>query len=402
MTKIRLVSTIISGYNVTMKKEHIEEIHYIRAFAFLAVVLQHAIGHYIFVPEANLADGVAFTFLLLLSKFAVPMFIFVTGLVLFYNYDGRLNYWTFIKKRFSDIMMPYLFWSFVYLLFQNHMDVLSAVNRFGEVFLTGKASYHLWYVIMIIQLYITFPIYRYIIMQAKRWISTPIAVYSAFAVLGIVYIVLMTYPIHVTAARWNIPLITPILTKYADRNALNFFYYFVLGALAGLTITNWRAWLNRHAKWIYSIFIVMSGVMAYRTISSFELLPALKTEYSQLLLLRPVTAIFLVSSVFATYLFCMRISSIANNRTRRIVTFISHYSYGAYLVHAFVLGLSYWLPDYFTGYINVTLRTIIAFIFASFLSVMLTYVLSKLPMGHIMTGLRKPQSKTAARSSTSQ
>ncbi|WP_186786019.1 acyltransferase [Paenibacillus agilis] len=375
-----------------MKKEHIEEIHYIRALAFLAVVLQHSIGHYIFVPEAHLADGVAFTFLLLISKFAVPMFIFVTGLVLFYNYDGRLNYGTFIKKRFSDIIVPYLFWSFIYLLFQNK-DLITAVYRFGDVFLTGKASYHLWYVIMIIQLYITFPISRFIIMQARRWICTPVAVYTAFAILGIVYIVLMTYPIHVTAARWNIPLITPILTKYADRNALNFFYYFALGALAGLTITHWRAWINRHASWIYSIFIVMSGIMAYRTISSFGLLPALKTEYSQLLLLRPVTAIFLISSVFATYLFCMRVSNVANNRTRRVITFISHYSYGAYLVHAFVLGVSYWLPDYFSNYINVTLRTIIAFMIASFLSVMLTYVLSKLPMGHIMTGLRKAPSK---------
>ncbi|MBD8499330.1 acyltransferase [Paenibacillus arenosi] len=384
-----------------MKKEHIEEIHYIRAFAFLAVVLQHSIGHYIFVPEAHLADGVAFTFLLLISKFAVPMFIFITGLVLFYNYDGRLNYWTFMKKRFSDIIVPYLFWSFIYLLIQNHMDVLSAINRFGEVFLTGKASYHLWYVIMIIQLYITFPISRFIIMQAKRWIRTPLAVYTAFSILGIVYILLMTYPIHVTAARWNIPLITPILTKYADRNALNFFYYFALGALAGLTITHWRAWLSRHAGWIYSLFIVMSGIMAYRTISSFGLLPALKTEYSQLLLLRPVTALFLISSVFATYLFCMRVSNIANSPTRRVVTFISHYSYGAYLVHAFVLGLSYWLPDYFSSSINVTLRTIIAFVIASFLSVMLTYVLSKLPMGHIMTGLRRVQSKTPKSNSTS-
>ncbi|WP_051217618.1 acyltransferase [Paenibacillus assamensis] len=384
-----------------MKKEHIEEIHYIRAFAFLAVVLQHSIGHYIFVPEAHLADGVAFTFLLLVTKFAVPMFIFITGLVLFYNYDGRLNYWTFMKKRFSDIIVPYLFWSFVYLLIQNHMDVLSAINRFGEVFLTGKASYHLWYVIMIIQLYITFPISRFIIMQAKRWVRTPLAVYITFSVLAIAYILLMTYPIHITAARWNIPLITPILTKYADRNALNFFYYFALGALAGLTITSWRAWISRYAGWIYSLFILTSTIMAYRTISSFEIVPALKTEYSQLLLLRPVTALFLVSSVFATYLFCMRISSVANSRTRRVVTFVSHYSYGAYLVHAFVLGLSYWLPDYFANYINVTLRTIIAFIIASFLSVMLTYVLSKLPMGHMMTGLRRARSKTETNKSTS-
>lgn len=63
---------------------------------------------------ARIQDGVLMTLLLLCSKFAVPVFVFITGMVLFYNYDGALKYGTFLRKRFMDIIVPYIIWSLLY------------------------------------------------------------------------------------------------------------------------------------------------------------------------------------------------------------------------------------------------------------------------------------------------
>ncbi|WP_235439864.1 hypothetical protein [Paenibacillus sp. DMB20] len=66
-----------------MRKERIPEIERLRGLAFLAVVLQHSIAHYSVEEGMGLADGVGMAAMLLAVKFAVPAFIFITGLVLF-------------------------------------------------------------------------------------------------------------------------------------------------------------------------------------------------------------------------------------------------------------------------------------------------------------------------------
>src|SRR4051812_25941231 len=102
-----------------MKKQKLDEIEALRAFAFLAVVLQHAIGHYAYGPESRLSDGVLLGVLLLLAKFAVPVFIFITGLVLFYNYSDGVQFGRFVRKRFKDILLPYMPWVILYSIINN-------------------------------------------------------------------------------------------------------------------------------------------------------------------------------------------------------------------------------------------------------------------------------------------
>ncbi|WKL01241.1 acyltransferase [Paenibacillus amylolyticus] len=96
------------------RKERITEIESLRGIAFGAVVLQHSIAHYSLVPETRLEDGVLLAILLMLSKFAVPLFIFITGMVLFYNTGDKLHYGQFMRKRVNDVIVPYLIWSLIY------------------------------------------------------------------------------------------------------------------------------------------------------------------------------------------------------------------------------------------------------------------------------------------------
>lgn len=144
------------------RKARIREIELLRGLAFLAVALQHAIAHYAGLNEARMGDGVLMAILLLAAKFAVPVFIFITGMVLFYNYDGQLRYGSFLRKRFGDIVVPYILWSAVYFTENPGWsgDLLHRFETFASHLVTGKNSYHLWYIVMIVQFYALFPVLR--------------------------------------------------------------------------------------------------------------------------------------------------------------------------------------------------------------------------------------------------
>ncbi|CAG7652305.1 acyltransferase [Paenibacillus allorhizosphaerae] len=374
-----------------MRKSRIEEIEYLRAFAFLAVVLQHSIAHYAYLPETELADGVSLVIMLIASKFAVPLFIFITGLVLFYNYDGPFSYAGFLKKRFYDIVVPYLLWSVVYglpLVVQKNGG-LAAVIDMLRMFLTGKASYHLWYIVMILQFYLLFPLYRAAIGWLKQSICTPKRTGISLLAAAVVYIYLMKLvgPIYVAAEQLHIPIVTPMFTEYEDRNALFFFFYFVLGAVAGLTVPYWREWLKRYDLALHIAFYAMSAYLGYRCVASFETSPKFAIHYDDLSLLRPVMAVFLILSVLVLYRSSMRMAeSESRSYARRLLTAVGQYSYGAYLAHALALTFATLAAGLVLPGVNVTIRTALAFALCASVSVLASFLLSKLPFGKAVTG----------------
>ena len=88
-------------------------------------------------------DGLMMAVLLMATKFAVPVFIFITGMVLFYNDKGQ-HYGRFIKRRFGDIYVPFAVWTLITLLINHRFNpaVIEDWKYLGEVWLTGKSSSH--------------------------------------------------------------------------------------------------------------------------------------------------------------------------------------------------------------------------------------------------------------------
>lgn len=97
-----------------------------------------------------------------LSRFAVPVFVMLSGALLLskeYSID------VFIKKRLVRLLLPFLFWSLVYIghIFFKEIIADSKVGfwqiaREGFVLLRDGASIHMWYIYMIIGLYLFVPI----------------------------------------------------------------------------------------------------------------------------------------------------------------------------------------------------------------------------------------------------
>lgn len=220
------------------RKERIIEIETLRGMAFAAVVLQHSIAHYSLVPQAGLQDGVVMAVLLMLAKFAVPLFIFITGMVLFYNTGEQLNYSQFMRKRVMDVILPYVVWTLIYFILTPRSWTgfgWQELSDLGLKVVTGKTASHFWYIIMLIQIYVFFPLFlrgiRYIYQryQAKGRMI-------ALLISGIVYLILADQ--LSTIARWmeplQIPVLTDAFTTYADRNFIYFFFLFCAWGRSGI------------------------------------------------------------------------------------------------------------------------------------------------------------------------
>lgn len=143
-------------------KVYIKAIDSIRVISILAVLLIHTTTRTI---EATHNDLTLFPFTLFLNqiaRFAVPLFILISGFVLELNYNNHANYWSYLKKRLSKIVIPFVFWSFIYYFFvytQNHDPLI-------RMLLTGDASYQLYFIPTLAIFYIIFPLlhrfYKYI------------------------------------------------------------------------------------------------------------------------------------------------------------------------------------------------------------------------------------------------
>lgn len=137
----------------------------LRGAAIIAVIAIHTIAtgfssRYSATGQWNFLFLIAFRQLL---NFAVPAFIFISGywsskkpMKLFRDYK------TFLIRRLSRVLIPYLFWSFILLGYEavklHDVNVYSVILRL----LTGGACPGYFFIVVIAQLYIITPLLNYI------------------------------------------------------------------------------------------------------------------------------------------------------------------------------------------------------------------------------------------------
>ena len=61
-----------------------------------------------------------------LAKFSAPAFIFIVGFHLIRQYTKQLAYAEYIYEKAAHLLIPYLFWSILYLLTTNDMITLQS------------------------------------------------------------------------------------------------------------------------------------------------------------------------------------------------------------------------------------------------------------------------------------
>jgi len=375
-----------------MPKRRIDEIDILRGLTFLAIVMQHTLACYMYSPGIGKAPAVASALLLTLVRYAVPMFIFITGLVLYYNHgDGELNYGYFLKQRFTQIFIPYFVWTFIYFICTNFSFAMIVSSpgvvalKLFKLTVAGEGYYHLWFMVAILQFYLLFPLFRNLISRNK---SRPLVTLSICFMVQLLLLSFYWYQVPVIFNNIHSPWIKTLLA-YRDRIFISWFFYFVLGGFAGLYVEKLRELFS-------SIRIV--NIVLFLCSLAFIFSQLLKTGHLD------STNAFILNNQFTgplNYMMMLYISSsfiiiydlsqtlfLKHRLIMKVLKTFGRYSYGCYFVHAFILyHIEVWAKVHvnWAGFISLV---VISFLVCSALSLIACFLMSKLkdPIGKILVG----------------
>jgi len=331
----------------------------LRAFATIGVIILH-VASTISLEYPAIPKTYFFTSIFIDSsvRWCVPIFIMLSGSFALEHYDGRMK--NFFTKMFYRIILPFLFWSAVYLFFFSWSDLTDPNKTVGQLFsfiglqfLNGTAS-HLWFVYIIVSLYLTFPF-------ISKW--TKVAVekeYIYFLALWVIFL---------------------FVGPYLSDSDTSFDFSFFSGYLGYIIMGNFLFKINRKINGLLLITFFLVGFLftAIRTyfISIQENLNN-ETYMDNL-------SINIALMSFCVYLFFKNKQYFIHPILRRLIDIICVNSYGIYLSHLLILNIFLWmgLSFHFTQPIlSIPLITIACLV----ISTILIIVMKKIPFLKILAG----------------
>ncbi|MCL6457197.1 MAG: acyltransferase, partial [Gorillibacterium sp.] len=235
-----------------MGKEKVVEFEVFRAFAIIAVVLIHSTSRGVTVLDHESMIYWVFYFLNKISLFAVPSFIFMSGVVLFYTYYDKWkpkDIIPFYMKRLKFILVPYLVVSLLYYIFNQRLYYDSWTIDWGHFLMLlplGHAGFHLYYIIIILQFYFLFPFLIFLVKKyplVKRYFALiGLGLYLAFYMVNKFY--------------YQFP--------YRPTMCFTYFIFFFLGASVGMNYKKALAVLIKYRVWVSAIALAAGlGVVGY-------------------------------------------------------------------------------------------------------------------------------------------
>lgn len=230
-------------------KKKIEELSILKYVSCIAVILIHISAPLTYEFKQGSFHRTVGIFLNTITKFAVPAFIFASGFALFYGYYKRdINYFKFIKKRLSVVLIPYLVWSILYYGIFIYKGIYPLDFKFGfELIFYGNANYHLYFMVIIIQFYIVFPLFKFIFEKIES------------IGLGAILIIFMFVASILLVRNYQ-----PVYPKM-DRFFITYMGYFSLGCLMAKNYEVIKKYMFKLRFVIYLLYIATFVNYFYQT-----------------------------------------------------------------------------------------------------------------------------------------
>ncbi|SCY22946.1 Peptidoglycan/LPS O-acetylase OafA/YrhL, contains acyltransferase and SGNH-hydrolase domains [Paenibacillus polysaccharolyticus] len=355
------------------RPRRIEYLDLYRAIAIMAVVAIHAtstaVAHY---PK-NTWDHDLFYFWNTFLQFAVPAFLFLSSLVLFYNYSAKLNEkdWiiSFYKKRMFYIFVPYVVWSLIYFVIKKLIagkEPLAYSVQFVKQLTLGTAHTHLYFFLIILQFYIVFPWILYL--TRKPWFRKYLPLYF-IAAQGLFYVLNVKFDFERTGS---------LLPSY-------------------LIVIGFGAWMGLNFEWLMNKMMHLRYVLLVALISGAAISMYASGIIKTTLIEWPVlmySVLFIVRNIFtlSACLVLLVLSEKVGTRGRRSEYKVSRFTdslgkvaFGIFLIHPLVLMI--WrlvLTDDFARHFS--LGVVLSFIASLLLSWLCAVGLRRLKWGWVLIG----------------
>jgi peptidoglycan/LPS O-acetylase OafA/YrhL len=372
-------------------RKRLDHIDAMRPIKQAAVISTHAI---IFLTPA--AIGISQANLLLFTHFSREAFLFVSACMLTYSYRElhRFSWKPYARRRFISVGLPYLTWTLIYFLYSSlvarpnfpyyRLNTTALFSRGGLdrlAHLTWTGYYHLYYLLVILEFYLLFPLLLKLVHRYRRW-HVQIMVGALLWQLGYailwnrLYSVLEHVPGFDPASRgfWE----TRLVTSYA--------LYLIAGIIVALHLDDVHQWIVHHR-----VAIVVTTALGGAGAVALNLshLRGLAGEF-----LVPgydpfniVTIPYNVGAILCVYLLGVYLVNPSRSlRTKAAVKSGSDNSYGIYLSQMIWIPLLVRATNHFNVPLPWPLITLFAVIVVYLTGFAFSAIASRTPLARAVTG----------------
>ncbi|GAA4155046.1 acyltransferase [Gryllotalpicola daejeonensis] len=373
------------------KRRHIHEIDVIRILTFASVIGVHTISHTV------AADDVPLHVLLGLLHFTREPFFWITGFVLMWSYFHKpVPMRKFWPRRFLLVGVPYLVWSLAYMLIydypRTHHDpsVGGFVLDYVRVVLTGDAWYHLYFLLVTMQVYLLVPVIAWLVRRGLR------AQLTILGVAAVVQLALMSWYHY-----W--PQVLPGFVHYDAQYFFSYSFFILAGAVCADHGEGFLGWIARNRGKVG--LITLACAVFYLIVFAVQH-AAGASLYSAGSPVQPAIVVWGVG----VGLGFTALGRIWSDRRRegsllaRSVDTATDRSFGIFLSHPLILWTLLWLGDgWFARTLPDPWRSLVAYVVVVLGAIGLTELLRRSPASLWFTGRprrRRPREAAPAAASS--
>ena len=326
---------------------------YLRIAATFAVIVLHVAAQNWSTADVHSLAWNTFNIYDSAVRWAVPIFVMISG-SLFLNPEKVVTIQDIYSKYILRIITAFLAWSIFYAVVHNYSDF--SIKSFLASIIVG--SYHMWFLYMIVGLYIITPI--------LRKITASMNMTKYFVAVSVVFTFIIPFLLKL-----------PILNK-AQSIYDNVYFHFTLGFssyfVAGYYLS--KIQIDRKIRVIIYIsgmlgFLMTVGITAYLSIKSGEPVSDYYNNFSIGVMLESV-AVF----TYGKYRKCKDMTA----KRCKLLTVLSKCSFGAYLVHIFIISVLSKICGINTLSFNPIIAVPVISIITALLSFAISYVANKIPI----------------------
>ncbi|MGH8919219.1 MAG: acyltransferase family protein, partial [Actinomycetes bacterium] len=258
------------------------------------------------------------------------VFLCLSAFVLTYSAWRRPEPTTsFWRRRFPLVLGPYLVWSAVYLVANTSGwasgTSLAVTKRLAVDVLSAGASYHLYFLLLTLQLYVVFPSFVRLLRQHERW-HGPVLAGSVMLQVG-----------FTAAIAYGLVLPGPLGAWLAHPGSWlpSYQLYVVVGVLAGLHFERCAAWVRHHGRLIAAAAITAVALGAGMFVVNLLVLGMAPAQAGAVF--QPAIVVESLVAVVALYALGLRVVERLADRRRHQLAAGSDVSFGVYLAHPLLL-----------------------------------------------------------------
>jgi peptidoglycan/LPS O-acetylase OafA/YrhL len=333
-------------------------------------------------PGSSVPAGAA---LVLLHATREAFFLLSAFVLVYAQGDRDVRPRSFWSRRFLPIGVPYLVWSVGYWLLALGVAALSlsGLRSLGVAVATGTAEYHLYFLLVSMQLYLLFPA---LLRLVRRTAGHHLALFLVSLAIELATLSVLQWT-HAAGGFWG------VLQDRAYVLLPTYQFYFVAGALAAVHHERFSRWVVAHRAAVATA-LAASALLAEGAYA-VQLLAGLSPG-SASAPLQPVLVVWSLAATVGSYAVGCRYAE--RRRAGRLPSVVgravaagSLASFGVYLIHPLVLDqvLVRWLQP---AGVPAPLSTLLAWLCTLALSFALVALVLRTPVAFPLTGRRRPRS----------